>query len=94
VKTLGLVVEIDGTSHDDKAVYDRIRQQYLESLGLVIFRITDFDVRNNLGVVMMDLEYFIIQHFGTNPSSEIQRISESTPPEEGNVSAGGFIIGK
>jgi len=71
VKTLGLVVEIDGTSHDDKAVYDGIRQQYLESLGLVVFRITDFDVRNNLGVVMMDLEYFIIQHFGTTPSSEI-----------------------
>ncbi|MDQ0782232.1 endonuclease domain-containing protein [Chryseobacterium sp. W4I1] len=41
VKTLGLVVEIDGTSHDDKAVYDGIRQQYLESLGLVVFRIMD-----------------------------------------------------
>jgi very-short-patch-repair endonuclease len=71
VKALGLVVEIDGTSHDDKAVYDGIRQEYLESLGLVVFRSTDFDVRNNLGVVMVDLEYFIIQHFGTTPSSKI-----------------------
>lgn len=71
VKTLGLVVEIDGSSHDEKKVYDRIRQEYLESLGLLVFRITDFDIRNNIAFVMKDLEYFIIQHFGTTPSSKI-----------------------
>lgn len=64
VKALGLIVEIDGSSHDEKEVYDGIRQEYLESLGLVVFRITDYDVRNNLYVVMKDLEYFIIEHFG------------------------------
>ena len=44
VKTLGLIIEIDGSIHDEKEVYDGIRQEYLESLGLLVFRITDFDI--------------------------------------------------
>lgn len=71
VKALGLIIEIDGSSHDEKQIYDGIRQEYLESLGLLVFRITDFDIRNNIYVVIKDLEYFIIQHFGTTPSSKI-----------------------
>ncbi|UOU97141.1 endonuclease domain-containing protein [Chryseobacterium daecheongense] len=71
VKTLGLVIEIDGPSHDMKQEYDDIRQNYLESLGLVIFRIIDFDVRNNLSVVMKELEDFIVWKYGTTPSSKI-----------------------
>ena len=63
VKTLGLIIEIDGWSHDNKEIYDEVRQQYLESLGLTIFRITDFDVRNNIAVVMKELENFIIEHY-------------------------------
>lgn len=71
VKTLGLVVEIDGSSHDLKQDYDDVRQIYLESLGLIVFRITDFDVRNKLSVVMKELEDFIVRHYGTTPSSKI-----------------------
>jgi very-short-patch-repair endonuclease len=63
VKTLGLIIEIDGWSHDTKEAYDEGRQKYLESLGLNIFRITDFDVRNNLRIVMRDLENFIVEHY-------------------------------
>ncbi|MCW3162516.1 endonuclease domain-containing protein [Chryseobacterium oryctis] len=63
VKKLGLVVEIDGWSHDAKQVCDEERQRYLESLGLKVFRITDFDMKNNLQIVMKDLENFIIQHY-------------------------------
>ncbi|MCY1662250.1 endonuclease domain-containing protein [Chryseobacterium sp. SL1] len=63
VKTLGLVIEIDGWSHETKEIDDEVRQKYLESLGLEIFRITDFDVRHNLSVVMKDLEYFIVEHY-------------------------------
>lgn len=63
VKTLVLVIEIDGWSHHNKEIYDDVRQQYLESLGLTIFRITDFDVKNNIAVVMKDLENFIIEHY-------------------------------
>ncbi|MGC5743452.1 endonuclease domain-containing protein [Chryseobacterium sp. NFX27] len=71
VKALGLIIEIDGSSHDEQQVYDGIRQEYLESLGLLVFRISDFDIRNNMHVVMKDLEYFIIQYYGTTPSSKI-----------------------
>lgn len=63
VKTLGLIIEIDGWSHDVKESYDLDRQKYLESLGLNIFRITDFDIKNNLSVVMKQLEDFIIEHY-------------------------------
>ncbi|MGN7705204.1 endonuclease domain-containing protein [Chryseobacterium sp. 22543] len=71
VKNLGLIIEIDGSSHDKKEVYDGIREEYLESLGLLIFRITDFDVRNHLSVVMKELEDFIVLYYGTTPSSKI-----------------------
>jgi len=63
VKTLGLVIEIDGWSHDKKEFYDDARQEYLESLGLKVFRIKDFNIRNNPSVVMKDLEDFIIEHY-------------------------------
>ncbi|REC43077.1 endonuclease domain-containing protein [Chryseobacterium sp. 5_R23647] len=63
VKKLGLIIEIDGWSHDVKEVYDELRNKYLESLGLKIFRVTDFDVKNNLGRVMKGLEDFIVQHY-------------------------------
>ena len=63
IKTLGLVVEIDGSSHEGKEEYDNFRQEYLESLGLKFFRISDFDVKNNLVIVMKDLENFIIENF-------------------------------
>lgn len=66
VKALGLVVEIDGNSHDNKIEYDTIRQAYLESLGLKIFRVTDIEVRSRISYVLMDLENYIIGEFGVN----------------------------
>ncbi len=64
VKTLGLVVEIDGHSHDTKADYDAKRQAYLESFGLRVYRIKDGDVKMQLGKVMDELEKYIIQEYG------------------------------
>ncbi len=63
VKTLGLVVEIDGSSHDLKQEYDLERTRFLESLGLKVFRITDWDVKQNLSAVMKELEDFIIDNY-------------------------------
>jgi very-short-patch-repair endonuclease len=64
VKTLGLVVEIDGSSHDDKVAYDRIREDYLINCGLKVYRIGDIDVKRNLAQVMRNLEEYIIKEFG------------------------------
>jgi very-short-patch-repair endonuclease len=63
VKTLDLIVEIDASSHDNKELYDGIRQEFLESLSLKVFRISDFDVKHNLTCVMKNLEDFIIENY-------------------------------
>ena len=47
-----------------KKEYDEKRQQYLESYGLKVFRITNHDILQNSAVVMKDLERYIIQNFG------------------------------
>jgi very-short-patch-repair endonuclease len=47
-----LVVEIDGSSHDNKAEYDEERDAYLNGLGLTVIHILDADVKQNLAGVM------------------------------------------
>lgn len=44
---LKLVIEIDGTSHDDKKEYDARRTKYLEGLGLKVIRYNDLMVLKN-----------------------------------------------
>ena len=51
-----VVIEIDGNSHDNKEEYDAKRQAYLESLGLVVIRFTDLEIKNDLDNVMKYLE--------------------------------------
>lgn len=68
IKQLGLVIEIDGSSHDDKQAYDKRREEYLISLGLKIYRITVDDVMKQMDFVMMGLEEYIIKEYGTQLS--------------------------
>lgn len=79
VKSLSLVIEIDGSSHDLKAEYDKERQLYLESLGLKVFRVEVIRVKKELSNVMNDLEKFIIQEYSTPRPSD-------TPLPDGNNS--------
>ncbi|HLW14398.1 MAG TPA: endonuclease domain-containing protein [Flavobacteriaceae bacterium] len=65
VKSLGLVIEIDGSSHNHKEDYDARRQAYLERLGLVVYRISDLRVKGDLDNVLKELEEFIVQEFGS-----------------------------
>jgi very-short-patch-repair endonuclease len=65
VKTLGLVVEIDGISHEGKIEYDRNRQNFLEACGLKIFRAMDGEVKLKILDVMERLESFIIEVYGS-----------------------------
>ncbi|MCR4738216.1 MAG: endonuclease domain-containing protein [Bacteroidales bacterium] len=64
VKSLGLVVEIDGGSHNEKLDYDAQRDEYLEGIGLNVFRTTDYDVLQHVDLVLVDLEDFIVKHYG------------------------------
>lgn len=63
VKSLGLVIEIDGWYHEFKKEKDSDRQKYLESLGIKFFRVSDFDVKKNIMLVLQDLENFIIENY-------------------------------
>ncbi len=63
IKSLGLVIEIDGSPHGNKEELDGMQQQFLESLNLKIYRISDFRIKNDLANVMKELEDFIIKNF-------------------------------
>ncbi len=89
VKKLGLVVEIDGSSHDNKVAYDKKREDYLKSLGLKIFRIPVNDILQNMVKAIADLEEFIIENYSKTAvnivnDNEPPRLS-GTPPKEGNL---------
>ena len=54
-----LVIEIDGWSHDDKYEYDKARDEYMESLGLFVLRISDIDVKRDMRNVLEWIKYNI-----------------------------------
>lgn len=64
VKSLGLIIEIDGSSHNGKEEYDAMREQFLINLGLDVYRISDFRVKHDLTNVMSELENYIIENYG------------------------------
>jgi very-short-patch-repair endonuclease len=64
VKKLSLVIEIDGSSHNDKDTYDARRDIYLKSLGLKIYRISEPNIMNDLENAMIGLENYIVSQFG------------------------------
>lgn len=63
IKPLGLIIEIDGASHNEKDLYDEKREAYLKSFNLKIFRVSSLRVLHDLGNVMTELEVYIIEHF-------------------------------
>ena len=65
-----VVIEIDGSSHDDKQEYDAERDSYLKSLGLTVIHIPVEDIMKRMKEVMSMLY--------NHPALS------GTPPEEGN----------
>jgi len=53
--TCRVVIEIDGSSHDEKHEYDRERDAYLKGLGLTVIHVSAVDVLNRLEEVMVML---------------------------------------
>lgn len=47
-----VVLEIDGSSHDDKEEYDAQRDAFLAGLGLTVIHLQDRDVRHALAEVL------------------------------------------
>ena len=62
-KQLGLVIEIDGASHDFDGDYDDRREEYLVAQGLKIYRIPVNDVLKDMEFVLMGLENYIVENY-------------------------------
>lgn len=75
----GVVVEIDGSSHDNKVEYDAERDAYLESLGLTVIHIPVNDVMKQMSSVMN----MLYDHPALSNTNKPPRLS-GTPPQEGN----------
>jgi very-short-patch-repair endonuclease len=56
---LGLVIEIDGISHENKYEYDKHRDEYMKGLGLHILRLSDEYVRHRMEMELDYIERFI-----------------------------------
>ncbi len=74
---LGIVVEIDGESHNDKGLYDQDREKYLVGLGLEIIHYADLEIKKRLDIVMGDLYIYL-------ESKKTPRQSVTATPQEGN----------
>lgn len=78
----GLVLEIDGDSHyqSGAAKRDKVRQKFIEKMGIKVVRFTDNDVRDSLDEVLAT----VLQKLRTtpNPSSERRGKKEISPPFE------------
>jgi ATP-dependent DNA helicase RecQ len=53
--SIGLAVEVDGMSHDDKVVQDSEKTKYLEQQGLRVLRVTNEDVMRDLDAVTREI---------------------------------------
>ena len=62
-KSLSLIVEIDGTSHNDKDEYDAQREDFLLAHNLKVYRITTLRILHDLNNVMKELENYIIENY-------------------------------
>jgi very-short-patch-repair endonuclease len=64
IKSLGLAIEIDGSSHNNKQEYDAKRQAFIESIGIRMFRVSDKRIKKEISAVMQELENFIVNEYG------------------------------
>ncbi|GEM_PF-503797 len=82
IPELGLVFEIDGSSHNDKQEYDQERDAFLSSLQLKVVRISDKDVLRNIEGVWS----FVTESI----KDRVEELEEKSPPrpsgtpQEGN----------
>ena len=53
-----LIIEVDGSSHDNKVEYDEERERFLIGLGLNTLHFTDKEIKNNLNSVINRIKSF------------------------------------
>ena len=84
-----LVVEVDGGQHfsEEAAEYDRVRDEYLRSLGLTVLRFTNAEVMTRLDSVVES----VLQNLNENGPGKIPL---SPPFSKGETPASPFVKGR
>jgi very-short-patch-repair endonuclease len=54
-KEIGLAIEVDGNSHDNRMLEDSFRQGRIEKLGVKFIRFTNEQIENNINTVLDEL---------------------------------------
>jgi very-short-patch-repair endonuclease len=76
-----VVIEIDGSTHNEKSTYDARRDAFLEGLGLSVIHIDAKDILTNLnGVMEMLNNHPSLCVLGGTPTPALR----ATPPPAGN----------
>ena len=68
-KTLKLVIELDGTSHDTKLEEDKRKDEYMISQGLSVLRFNEYEVRNDVDFALIEIKKFIGEFERANKNS-------------------------
>lgn len=55
IKSIGLAIELDGSSHDNNVLEDGKRQSRIEELGVTFIRFSNHEVQNNMESVLKKL---------------------------------------
>ena len=63
VKALGLVIEIDGTSHEGKEDLNDKREKWLINQGCRVIRFTSTQARYHMGQILSDLEGYVLKYY-------------------------------
>jgi len=58
-KELNLIIEVDGLSHDYKMDYDATRQKNLESVGIMLLRFNDLEIKKDIQNVLQRIGEWI-----------------------------------
>jgi very-short-patch-repair endonuclease len=54
-----LIIEIDGSQHQNAVEYDKTRDQYLEKLGFTVIRFWNNEINTNIDGVVMKIQEYI-----------------------------------
>jgi len=87
-KYIGVVIEIDGESHNEKEEYDANRDEYLKSFGLKVYHIRAEDVINDIDSVMRYLEAELsplVRELTTQAFQQKGKDTPLSPLQEGNL---------
>jgi very-short-patch-repair endonuclease len=63
VKSLGLVIEIDGDSHEGREEQDNERENWLQQQGCRVIRFPARMVTNAMPHILEHIESFILEHY-------------------------------